>query len=112
MTHFCRKGFKIRSDIDGQDLIEIIFSGPWAHLFHRVHEQSYVAHVIAFSARIGHYAGEAGDNLNSYSEFCQSASALNASSATIAPNGMLFLALVVAVNSLGSMMVTLSRGLF
>lgn len=29
--------------------------GPWAHLFHRVHEQSYVAHVISFAARIGRF---------------------------------------------------------
>lgn len=26
-----------------------------AHLFHRVHEQSYVAHVISYAARIGRF---------------------------------------------------------
>lgn len=29
--------------------------GPWSHLFHRVHEQSYVAHVISYAARIGRF---------------------------------------------------------
>lgn len=29
--------------------------GPFAHLFHRTHEQSYVAHVISFAARIGRF---------------------------------------------------------
>lgn len=27
--------------------------GPMAHLFQRTHEQSYVAHLIAYAARIG-----------------------------------------------------------
>lgn len=29
--------------------------GPMAHLFHRTHEQSYVAHVISYAARIGRF---------------------------------------------------------
>lgn len=29
--------------------------GPFAHLFHRSHEQSYVAHVISYASRIGWY---------------------------------------------------------
>lgn len=29
--------------------------GPFAHLFHRTHEQSYVAHVISYAARIGRF---------------------------------------------------------
>ncbi|XP_012218324.2 alkaline phosphatase [Linepithema humile] len=29
--------------------------GPYAHLFHSVHEQNYVAHVIAYAANIGDY---------------------------------------------------------
>lgn len=29
--------------------------GPMSHLFHRVHEQSYVAHVISYAARIGRF---------------------------------------------------------
>ncbi len=28
-------------------------AGPMAHLFHGVHEQTYVAHVIAYAAKIG-----------------------------------------------------------
>lgn len=29
--------------------------GPMAHLFHRVHEQTFVAHVISYAARIGRF---------------------------------------------------------
>lgn len=29
--------------------------GPFAHLFHRTHEQSYVAHVLSYAARIGRF---------------------------------------------------------
>lgn len=29
--------------------------GPMAHLFHRTHEQSYVAHVISYAAHIGRF---------------------------------------------------------
>ncbi|XP_018303124.1 alkaline phosphatase isoform X1 [Mycetomoellerius zeteki] len=33
--------------------------GPYAHLFHSVHEQNYVAHVIAYAAGIGEYSNNA-----------------------------------------------------
>lgn len=29
--------------------------GPMSHLFHRVHEQSYVAHAISYAARLGRF---------------------------------------------------------
>lgn len=34
-----------------------------AHLFHRVHEQSYVAHVMAYAACIGPYATDCQDRI-------------------------------------------------
>ncbi|KAG8264606.1 hypothetical protein J6590_008544 [Homalodisca vitripennis] len=39
---------------DGGD-VPVYAMGPQAHLFHRVHEQTYVAHVIAYAAKIGHF---------------------------------------------------------
>lgn len=30
--------------------------GPWAHLFQKVHEQTYVSHVISYAARLGRYS--------------------------------------------------------
>lgn len=33
-----------------------ILLGPYAHLFHTTHEQSYVAHVIGYASKIGPYA--------------------------------------------------------
>lgn len=40
-----------------------IHTGPMAHLFHRVHEQSYVAHVMAYAACIGPYATDCHDRI-------------------------------------------------
>ena len=36
--------------------VAVFAKGPMAHLFHGVHEQSYVAYVMAYSARIGRYS--------------------------------------------------------
>ncbi|XP_045594862.2 alkaline phosphatase [Procambarus clarkii] len=38
----------------GED-VAVFATGPMSHLFHRVHEQTFVAHVMAFSACIGPY---------------------------------------------------------
>ncbi|KAG5306441.1 PREDICTED: alkaline phosphatase isoform X1 [Acromyrmex echinatior] len=42
----------------GGDVI-VYAIGPYAHLFHSVHEQNYVAHVIAYAAGIGEYSNNA-----------------------------------------------------
>lgn len=34
---------------------KLFVSGPMAHLIHKVHEQSYIAHVISYAARIGRF---------------------------------------------------------
>ncbi|KAF6212941.1 hypothetical protein GE061_010654 [Apolygus lucorum] len=36
--------------------VNVYATGPMAHLFHRVHEQSYVAHVVQYAAQIGLYS--------------------------------------------------------
>ena len=36
----------------GEDVL-IYANGPWAHLFHGLHEQSYIPHVIKYAACIG-----------------------------------------------------------
>jgi alkaline phosphatase len=37
-------------------LMNVVFiSGPYAHLFHSVHEQNFIGHVMAYSACIGPY---------------------------------------------------------
>ena len=38
--------------------VGIYAKGPMAHLFYGVHEQNYIAHVMAFSACIGPYRGK------------------------------------------------------
>lgn len=38
--------------------------GPYAHLFHRVHEQTYLSHVMAYAACIGPYQSRKGCNTN------------------------------------------------
>lgn len=36
--------------------VAVFAKGPMAHLFHGVHEQTYVAYVIAYSAKMGKYS--------------------------------------------------------
>lgn len=40
-------------------LCSFFLTGPHAHLFHSVHEQNYVAHVIAYAANVGEYFNSA-----------------------------------------------------
>jgi len=37
----------------GGDDVGIFAKGPWSHLFHSVHEQSYIGHVMSYAACIG-----------------------------------------------------------
>ena len=41
----------------GDDVV-IYARGPSANLFHTTHEQSYIAHVMAYAACVGPYQGE------------------------------------------------------
>ncbi|KAK7023361.1 hypothetical protein SK128_005257 [Halocaridina rubra] len=43
------------SETHGGEDVAAFALGPMAHLFHRVHEQSYVAHVMGYAACIGPY---------------------------------------------------------
>ncbi len=36
----------------------MMFQGPFSHLIHSVHEQNYIAYVMAYSACIGPYIGD------------------------------------------------------
>lgn len=45
----------------------MLIIGPMGHLFHSIHEQNYVAHVIAYASKIGPYQNEA--NSKSYRNF-------------------------------------------
>merc|ERR1719397_489762 len=49
-------GQPIKSETHGGDDVGIWAVGPMSHLFHGVHEQSYIAHVMSYSACIGPYA--------------------------------------------------------
>ena len=46
----------------GQD-VAIYARGPMAHLFHGVHEQNYIAHVMKYAACLGEYQDEHCDNI-------------------------------------------------
>lgn len=48
-------GIKTDEGTHGGADVSIHAMGPYAHLFHKVHEQSYVAHVISYAARIGRF---------------------------------------------------------
>ena len=46
------------SETHGGDDVVIYASGPASDLFHTTHEQSYIAHVMAYAACVGPYVGE------------------------------------------------------
>lgn len=43
----------------GADDVGIYARGPMSHLFHTVHEQHYIAHVMAYAACVGPYKSTA-----------------------------------------------------
>ena len=43
----------LKRETHGGDDVGIFSTGPWSHLFHSVHEQTYIAHVMSFAACIG-----------------------------------------------------------
>ena len=45
-----------KKETHGGDDVGIFAIGPFAHLFHSVHEQSYIGHVMAYSACLGPYS--------------------------------------------------------
>jgi alkaline phosphatase len=45
-------------DTHGGEDVAIYARGPMAHLYHGVHEENYIAHVIRYAMCIGDYAGE------------------------------------------------------
>lgn len=57
----------VKSTHSGED-VAIYATGPMAHLFYGVHEQNYIAHVMAFSACVGPYHGRLCDRMTSEDE--------------------------------------------
>ena len=43
----------LEKETHGGDDVGIFATGPWAHLIHGVHEQSYIATVMSYAACIG-----------------------------------------------------------
>ena len=46
------------SETHGGSDVGIFSAGPMSHLFHTTHEQTHIAHVMAYSACIGPYKDE------------------------------------------------------
>ncbi|XP_052819506.1 alkaline phosphatase-like isoform X2 [Mya arenaria] len=51
-----QSGVKLESETHGGEDVGIYARGPMSHLFHGVHEQSYIAHVMAYSSCVGRYS--------------------------------------------------------
>lgn len=45
----------LSSETHGGEDVAIMAKGPYAHLFHGIHEQSYIPHVMAFAACLEPY---------------------------------------------------------
>eukprot|EP00091_Calanus_sinicus_P024337 TRINITY_DN8658_c0_g1_i1.p2 TRINITY_DN8658_c0_g1~~TRINITY_DN8658_c0_g1_i1.p2 ORF type:complete len:135 (-),score=41.73 TRINITY_DN8658_c0_g1_i1:40-444(-) len=53
MTYLQASAAPIDAETHGGDDVGIWAAGPMAHLFHGVHEQSYIGHVMSYAACIG-----------------------------------------------------------
>ena len=62
------------SETHGGSDVGIFSAGPMSHLFHTTHEQTHIAHVMAYSACIGPYTDE---------DRCKSSGAAAANSAAV-----------------------------
>ena len=50
----------MNSETHGGDDVGIWAQGPWAHLIHGTHQQSYLATVMAYAGCVGKYSTRAG----------------------------------------------------
>lgn len=57
-TYIQQAAIKTDENAHGGSDVTIHAVGPMAHLVQRVHEQSYVAHLISYAAKIGRFRGE------------------------------------------------------
>ena len=53
MTYLQASPAPLAAETHGGDDVGIWAAGPMAHLFHRVHEQSYIGHVMSYAACVG-----------------------------------------------------------
>lgn len=57
-TYVWPSGVPVEYETHGGEDVAVYAKGPMAHLFYGVHEQSYIAHVMALSACIGRFKGK------------------------------------------------------
>lgn len=55
--HFVQQtAFPLQWETHGGEEVAVYATGPWAHLFSGVHDQSFIAHAMAYAACIGQFA--------------------------------------------------------
>ncbi|XP_065297373.1 alkaline phosphatase-like isoform X2 [Dermacentor albipictus] len=53
-----RSAFPLKEETHGGEDVAVYATGPWAHLYSGVHDQSYIPHVMAHAACIGRFTGD------------------------------------------------------
>lgn len=53
-----RAAFPLTEETHGGDDVAVYATGPWAHLYTGVHDQSYIPHVMAYAACVGRFTGD------------------------------------------------------
>ncbi|CAN7997684.1 unnamed protein product, partial [Ixodes hexagonus] len=53
-----RSAFHLSEETHGGEEVAVYATGPWAHLFSGVHDQSYIPHVLAYASCVGRFAGD------------------------------------------------------
>lgn len=59
--------FPLSSETHGADDVQIFASGPMSHIFTGTHEQTFIAHGMAYAACIGRDQGHCDENATSSS---------------------------------------------
>ncbi|XP_041377435.1 alkaline phosphatase, tissue-nonspecific isozyme-like [Gigantopelta aegis] len=57
-TYHQSAGVPLSYETHGGEDVAIYARGPMSHLFHGVHQQNYIAHVMAFASCVGEYADD------------------------------------------------------
>ena len=52
-NHMQQAAVPLPTETHGGEDVPIYASGPMAHLFHKTHEQNYIAHVMAYASCVG-----------------------------------------------------------
>ncbi|XP_077552600.1 alkaline phosphatase, tissue-nonspecific isozyme-like [Haemaphysalis longicornis] len=62
-----QSAFPLTKETHGGEDVAVYATGPWAHLYSGVHDETYIPHVMAYAACVGRFAGTKCGAISPYS---------------------------------------------